>query len=99
MVVLLVCEMCISARVGLDDAYGDAVRLYRLAADQGNAGGQCNLGFMYEAGLGGLPKDDREAVRLYRLAADQGYDEAKSSVERLTHPSPTEQRGIRKRAK
>src|SRR5882724_8232848 len=26
------------------------------------------------------------------LAADQGDDEAKSSVERLTHPSPTKQR-------
>ena len=57
------------------------------------------LGTMYEHGRGGLAKDEREAVRLYKLAADQGNDEAKSSVERLTHPSPTKQRGIRKRAK
>jgi TPR repeat protein len=84
-------------RGGLPKDDRDAVRLYRLAADQGNAGGQSNLGFMYETGRGGLPKDDREAMRLYRLAADQGDDEAKSSVERLTHQSLTKQ--IRKRAK
>jgi TPR repeat protein len=50
----------------------EAVRLFRLAADQGNALGQANLGIMYAQGRGGLAKDDKEAVRLYRLAADQG---------------------------
>jgi TPR repeat protein len=50
----------------------EAVRLYKLAADRGSAGGQTNLGNMYRDGRGGLPKDDREAARLYKLAADQG---------------------------
>jgi TPR repeat protein len=77
----------------------EAVRLYKLAADQGYATGQTYLGAMYERGLGGLAQDEREAMRLYKLAADQGNDEAKRSVERLTHPSPTKQRGAVKRAK
>ena len=28
---------------------------------------------LYQDGIGGLPKDDREAVRLFKLAADQGH--------------------------
>ncbi|MDO9713144.1 tetratricopeptide repeat protein, partial [Paracraurococcus sp. LOR1-02] len=50
----------------------EAVSLFRLAADQGNAMGQANLGFSYRHGLGGLAQDDRKAAQLYRLAADQG---------------------------
>jgi TPR repeat protein len=50
----------------------EAARLYKLAADQGDAIGQANLGVFYEQGRGGLSKDDREAARLYKLAADQG---------------------------
>jgi hypothetical protein len=34
----------------------EAVRLYRLAADQGDAQGQVNLGAAYGSGSGGLPK-------------------------------------------
>jgi TPR repeat protein len=42
-----------------------------LAADQGNANAQSNLGVCYKNGTG-VTKDEREAVRWYRLAADQG---------------------------
>jgi TPR repeat protein len=52
------------------------VRLYKLAADQGNAIGQLYLGEMYIYGRGGLAQDQAEAVRLYKLAADQGYADA-----------------------
>src|SRR5262249_31883770 len=45
---------------------------YKLAADQGDAQAQNNLGLFYEEGRGGLQKDDREATRLYKLSADQG---------------------------
>ena len=48
------------------------MKWYRLAAEQGNAAAQNNLGLMY--GLGqGVPQDDAEAVKWYRLAAAQGY--------------------------
>ena len=52
-----------------DDA--EAVRWYRLAADQGHADAQFKLGGMHADGRGVL-KDAAEAVRWYRLAADQG---------------------------
>ena len=52
-----------------DDA--EAVRWYRLAADQGLAIAQVFLGLKYANG-NGVPEDDAEAVRWYRLAADQG---------------------------
>ena len=52
-----------------DDA--EAVRWFRLAAEQGDASAQFNLGVMYAKGEGVL-KDDAEAVRWYRLAAEQG---------------------------
>jgi hypothetical protein len=42
----------------------EAARLYKLAADQGNALAQVNLAVFFENGSGGLPKDDREADRL-----------------------------------
>ena len=49
----------------------EAVRLYGLAAAQGNADGQCNLGTCYEFGKG-VRQDKVEGARLYGLAAAQG---------------------------
>jgi TPR repeat protein len=43
-----------------------------MAADQGFAGAQFGLGFMYAEGRG-VQRDDVEAVRWYRMAADQGF--------------------------
>ena len=57
-----------------------AVRWYRLAAEQGYAGSQYWLGELYERGEG-VPKDRSEAIRLYELAAKQGYAPAKKCVE------------------
>src|SRR5262249_31786806 len=54
--------------------------LYKLAADQGHAAAQYNLGVNYAVGLGGLPKYHREAARLYKLAADQGFDAAQYNL-------------------
>ncbi len=42
-----------------------------MAADQGDADAQLNLGFMYDHGEG-VPQNYAEAVRWYRMAADQG---------------------------
>ena len=47
------------------------MKWYRLAAVQGHAVAQVNLGGLYQAGLG-VPQNDARAVRWYRLAADQG---------------------------
>ena len=58
----------------------EALRLFRLAAEQGDAGGQYMLGTGYVAGEAGLPKDDREALRLFKLAADQGLAAAQNEI-------------------
>jgi hypothetical protein len=63
--------------VAQDDA--EAVRLYRLAAAQGLAEAQRNLGNMFENGEG-VAQDYAEAVRLYRLAAEQGHAEAQKCL-------------------
>ena len=52
---------------------------HRLAAEQGDAGAQYNLGVRYADGLGG-PQDDREAVRWFRLAAEQGRAGAQNDL-------------------
>ena len=57
---------------GLPKTDQELARFYKLAADQGQAAGQNNLGIFYRDGRGGLVKDEREAARLFRLAADQG---------------------------
>jgi hypothetical protein len=62
-----------SGRGGLAKNDQEAARLSKLAADQGYAAAQYNLGRFYEGGSGGLAKNDQEAARLYKLAADQGY--------------------------
>jgi TPR repeat protein len=57
---------------GVPENDAEAARWFRLAADQGDALAQYNLGTMYYTGRG-VPEDDAEAVRWYRLAADQGH--------------------------
>ena len=60
-----------------DDA--EAVRWYHLAAEQGEASAQNNLGVMYGTGEG-VPEDDAEAVRWYRLAAEQSHASAQNNL-------------------
>ncbi len=52
--------------------YTEAAKLYEMAAGQGNADAQCNLGFLYEKGFG-VPKDREKAAEFYRKAAEQGH--------------------------
>jgi TPR repeat protein len=61
-----------TGRGGLPKDDREAVRLFKLAADQGAAAGQASLGLACLSGLGGMLKDEREAVRLFKLSADQG---------------------------
>ena len=60
-----------------DDA--EAVRWYRMAAEQGEAIAQFNLGVMYANGEG-VPEDDAEAVRWHRMAAEQGLALAQTTL-------------------
>ena len=55
------------------------MRWFRLAADQGHADAQFELGVMYYAGVG-VPQDEAEAVRWYRFAADQGNASAQHTL-------------------
>ena len=67
-------------RGGLQRDDTEAVRYYRLAADQGECVAQAKLGTMYEQGRG-VPQDDTEAARYYLLAADQGDHYARHRLE------------------
>ncbi len=60
---------------GVPKDYEEAVRWYRLAAEQGYARAQFYLGSMYQTGRG-VPKDYKVALRWYKLAAVQGHAEA-----------------------
>jgi TPR repeat protein len=57
-----------------------AVRQLRLAANRGDAEAQLQLGYMYEAGRGGLPSDPAQAMSLFKLSASQGYAEAQMQL-------------------
>ena len=56
---------------GVPEDNAEAVRWFRMAAEQGLAEAQHGLGAMYDTGEG-VPENDAEAVRWYRMAAEQG---------------------------
>jgi len=56
-----------------------AVSLFKLAADQGHAEAQCNLGSMLLRGEG-VDQDLAEAVNLFRKAVDQGSANAQFNL-------------------
>ena len=56
---------------GVVQDYAEAVKWYRLAAEQGNAMAQTNLGFMYEYGRGVL-QDNILSHMWYNIASANG---------------------------
>ena len=60
----------------------EAVKWYRMAADQGLVAAQYNLGLKYERGEG-VGRDHGEAVKWFRKAADQGYGPAREMLRKL----------------
>ncbi len=60
---------------GVAQNLGEAIRLFELAAKQGDADGQYNLGSLYDNGLG-VVQNHKEAVKLYELSASQGFIDA-----------------------
>jgi TPR repeat protein len=69
---------------GLPEDLTEAARLFKLAADQGDAGAQFNLGVVYANG-DGVPQDLTKAARLIKLAADQGFAEAITNLPIILH--------------
>ena len=70
---------CISTAGAVPLDYAQAVKWFRLAADQGDARAQANLGIMYANGQG-VPQDYVQAVKWYRLAADRGDAKAQFNL-------------------
>jgi TPR repeat protein len=62
--------------------YKIAVKWFRLAAEQGNANAQNNLGGMHDKRRG-VRQDYETAAKWYTLAADQGHAIAQSNLEIL----------------
>jgi hypothetical protein len=71
---------------GVPQNYVEAVKWFRLAADQGAAAAQYNVGHMYDKGYG-VTKDDVEATRWWQLAADQDYTWRRSISGPYTPPA------------
>lgn len=59
--------------------YREAVKFYRIAADEGNPFAATNLGAMYHDGVG-VTQNFAEAAKWYRIAADRGHDVAMVAI-------------------
>ena len=64
--------------LGVPEDDTEAVRWYRLAAEQGHAESQWLLGTMYEDG-DGVPEDDVLAYMWFNLSGAQGHVSAQES--------------------
>ena len=60
----------------------EAFKWIRLAAEQGHATAQMNLGVFYQNGWG-VQQDEAEAERWFRLSAEQGFEPAMKRLETL----------------
>ena len=67
---------------GVPQDYREAVRWFRLAADQGDAEAQVNLGLMY-AGGNGVPQDYVAAHMWMNLAGARGHQRAREYRDEL----------------
>jgi len=66
-------------KLGLETDPKGAAMLYALAAKQGHAVAQAQLGSCYDRGTG-VPADSKLAVRWYRRAAEQGVPRAQHNL-------------------
>jgi uncharacterized protein len=68
---------------GVPVDYAEAAKWLRKAADQGNAGAQNAVGWLYENGYGGVEKDPANAVQWYRKSADQSNATGEANLGRM----------------
>lgn len=59
--------------------YSEAVKHYRIAAEQGSSEAQNDLGYCYQHGIG-VEKDLVEAIKWYSKSADQSYNLARINL-------------------
>ena len=64
---------------GVSKNYQEALKWFRLSAEQKFPLGQNNLGSMYDEGLG-VPQDYNAAIKWYRLSAEQGSYSGQNSL-------------------
>ena len=63
----------------MDGDYKTAMKWYTLAAEQGHAASQYNLGVCYANGQYGVPQDPVYAHMWWNIAASSGHDDAKKT--------------------
>jgi hypothetical protein len=64
---------------GVERDYGEAMRWFLMAAEQGDDYSQSHIGYLYEQGLG-VARDEKLAAEWYAKAADRGYAWAQMSL-------------------
>ena len=64
---------------GVEQDREEAVRWFKIAADQGHSRAQNTLANCYYAGEG-VEEDSKEAAKWFKLAADQGLSEAQNNL-------------------
>ena len=62
--------------------YAEAAKWFHLAAGQGHAKAQANLGWLYHSGLG-VARNDEAAAKWFCCAAEQGHAAAKTCLRRI----------------
>jgi len=64
---------------GVPKDYSEAVKWYKLAANQGHAIAQYKMGISYDMGHG-IPQNYKEAMKWYELAANQKVPQAQYNL-------------------
>jgi TPR repeat protein len=72
----------------VNENYAEAFTWYQRAAEQGDAGAQSALAYMYAYGLG-VPQNLPEAFRWAKNAADRGNAQARQLLEGVLQQSGT----------
>ena len=73
---------CYANGNGISQSYTEAVKWFRLAAEQGVAEAQFNLGVCYYFGEG-VAKNKATAIRWWKKAAAQGNSDAQDNLRNL----------------
>ena len=79
---MLVADCYLNGTNGVKKNYKEAVKWYRLAAEQGVAEAQFNLGVCYYFGEG-VAKNKATAIRWWKKAAAQGNSDAQDNLRKL----------------